>query len=129
MWVETDLFTPLVAVTEVGVCFLALTSDRAERGLAEWMERQRPSGDAGDGLLRSAAEQLREVAAGRRQVFDLPLDLRGTQFQRTVWAELQRIPFGKTRTYGELARRIGRGGASRAVGGANGANPVSWVVP
>ncbi|MAF66485.1 MAG: cysteine methyltransferase [Planctomycetes bacterium] len=129
MWVETSLLSTLVAVSARGVCFVSLTPARAEADLAEWVERRRPRGEADGALLRRTAERLREVADGSRQVFELPLDLRGTEFQRSVWAELLRIPFGETRTYGDLARRLGKPGASRAVGGANGANPVPWIVP
>jgi methylated-DNA-[protein]-cysteine S-methyltransferase len=73
--------------------------------------------------------QLTEYLAGRRRVFDLPLDLAGTEFQQLCWAELQRIPFGETRSYGELARLIGRPAAVRAVGRANHDNPVGVIVP
>jgi len=75
------------------------------------------------------ATQLAEYFGGRRQVFDLLLALRGTPFQLAVWEELQRIPFGATCTYTELARRVGRPAAVRAVGRANATNPVSLVVP
>jgi methylated-DNA-[protein]-cysteine S-methyltransferase len=74
-------------------------------------------------------EQLDEYFAGERQEFDVPLKLEGTPFQRGVWRELARIPFGTTITYAELARRIGRPTASRAVGHANGRNPISILVP
>jgi methylated-DNA-[protein]-cysteine S-methyltransferase len=74
-------------------------------------------------------EQLAEYFAGTRQEFDVPLKLTGTPFQRRVWQELTRIPFGTTITYGELARRIGQPTASRAVGLANGRNPISIIVP
>jgi methylated-DNA-[protein]-cysteine S-methyltransferase len=73
--------------------------------------------------------QLAEYLAGRRRVFDLPLDLTGTEFQQLCWAELQRIPFGETRSYGELAQLIGRPAAVRAVGRANHDNPVGVIVP
>jgi methylated-DNA-[protein]-cysteine S-methyltransferase len=73
--------------------------------------------------------QLDEYFAGRRRSFKLPFEPRGTDFRRKVWAELVRIPFGETITYGELARRIGQPTASRAVGLANGANPIPIVVP
>jgi len=73
--------------------------------------------------------QLAEYLAGRRRVFDLPLDLAGTEFQQLCWAELQRIPFGETRSYGELAQLIGRPAAVRAVGRANHDNPVGVIVP
>ncbi len=73
--------------------------------------------------------QLSEYFSGRRTSFDLPLAPRGTAFQQRVWAELVAIPFGGRATYGELARRIGRPAASRAVGAANGANPIAIVIP
>jgi methylated-DNA-[protein]-cysteine S-methyltransferase len=80
-------------------------------------------------VLRQASRELREYFAGQRQVFTVPLALAGTAFQRTVWTELCRIPYGATWSYGELARRIGRPAASRAVGAANGQNPVPIIVP
>ena len=73
--------------------------------------------------------QLSEYFAGERQEFDLRLAPEGTPFERSVWEELQRIPFGETRSYGEIAQAIGRPGAARAVGRANGANPIPIVVP
>ncbi len=82
-----------------------------------------------DEVLAEAARQLGAYFAGELTTFDLPLDLEGTGFQRTVWAGLQQIPYGQTTSYGELARRIGQPTASRAVGLANGRNPVSIVVP
>jgi methylated-DNA-[protein]-cysteine S-methyltransferase len=88
----------------------------------------RPAG-ADDPLLERAAAQLEEYFAGERTAFDLPLAAEGTEFQRRVWAELQRIPYGETATYGELARRLGRPTGSRAVGLANGRNPLGIVVP
>ena len=79
--------------------------------------------------LRPAALQLAEYFAGERTRFDLPLAPRGTPFQRTVWAALLAIPYGETMSYGELARAIGKPTASRAVGAANGRNPLSIVIP
>ncbi|MGW2594050.1 methylated-DNA--[protein]-cysteine S-methyltransferase [Streptomyces sp. NPDC001515] len=76
-----------------------------------------------------AVEQLDAYFAGELRAFDLPLRLEGTPFQRLVWAELLRIPYGETRTYGELAGNLGKPGASRAVGLANGKNPVGIIVP
>ncbi|MEW1616603.1 MULTISPECIES: methylated-DNA--[protein]-cysteine S-methyltransferase [unclassified Streptomyces] len=73
--------------------------------------------------------QLTAYFTGRLTTFDLPLHLHGTPFQRSVWAELRKIPYGETRTYGELAEELGKPGASRAVGLANGRNPVSIIVP
>jgi methylated-DNA-[protein]-cysteine S-methyltransferase len=79
--------------------------------------------------FRAAVQQLGEYFAGDRREFELALRLDGTEFQRRVWAELVRIPYGETISYGELARRIGNPAAARAVGLANGANPVAIVVP
>lgn len=85
--------------------------------------------DAGHPVLVETARQLTDYFAGRRRAFDLRLDFRGTDFQKAVWAALLTIPFGETRSYGEIARAIGRPGASRAVGAANGRNPISIVAP
>ena len=79
--------------------------------------------------LREAKRQLVQYFEGERRDFDLPLAPAGTAFQRRVWGELSRIPYGETVSYGELARRIGRPTASRAVGAANGRNPLAIVVP
>ena len=81
-------------------------------------------------MLAQAREELHEYFAGRRVRFDVPLSpVGGTAFQHTVWAALREIPFGTTWTYGELAARIGRPSASRAVGAANGKNPLAIIVP
>jgi len=80
-------------------------------------------------VLDEAATQLAEYFAGDRQEFELPLGPEGTGFQRLVWRALATIPFGETRTYGEIARAIRRPAASRAVGAANGRNPISIIVP
>lgn len=80
-------------------------------------------------VLAAAARQLEAYFDGALTSFDVPLTLDGSRFQRTVWAALQDIPYGETISYGELARRIGQPSASRAVGLANGRNPVSIVVP
>jgi methylated-DNA-[protein]-cysteine S-methyltransferase len=78
---------------------------------------------------REAATQLREYFEGARESFDLPLALRGTEFQRAVWDALLGIPYGHTSTYGAVAKRLGRPAASRAVGASIGRNPVAVVVP
>jgi methylated-DNA-[protein]-cysteine S-methyltransferase len=80
-------------------------------------------------ILAEARTQLGEYFAGNRTRFTVPLAMRGTDFQRQVWAALLTIPFGETRSYGEIARQIGRPTASRAVGAANGRNPVSIIAP
>jgi methylated-DNA-[protein]-cysteine S-methyltransferase len=80
-------------------------------------------------LLDRAVTQLREYFAGERTTFDLPLDPAGTPFQLTVWMALRDIPYAETINYGQLATRVGNARASRAVGLANGRNPISIVVP
>ncbi|KQY58831.1 cysteine methyltransferase [Aeromicrobium sp. Root495] len=83
-----------------------------------------------DPLLDTVERQLDEYFAGRRTEFDLPLANDGTEFQQKVWGELQRIPFGETASYGQIAARLGyEPVVSRAVGAANGANPIPVVVP
>ncbi|MDR1476532.1 MAG: methylated-DNA--[protein]-cysteine S-methyltransferase [Rickettsiales bacterium] len=80
-------------------------------------------------LLREAESQLRAYFAERLKKFDLPLDPRGTEFQRKAWNALLEIPYGETRSYGEIAARIGNPKACRAVGMANNRNPISIIVP
>jgi methylated-DNA-[protein]-cysteine S-methyltransferase len=80
-------------------------------------------------ILMRTAQQLQEYFAGTRNRFDLDLDFAGTEFQKKVWAALLTIPFGETRSYSEIARQIGNPSAVRAVGAANGKNPISIVAP
>ena len=86
-----------------------------------------PRGDAR--VLGAAREQVAAYFAGELTAFDLPLEPEGTNFQRRVWDELLRIPYGETWSYGQLAARIGRPHASRAVGTANGRNPIAIIIP
>ena len=79
--------------------------------------------------LQQAEKELREYFAGQRRVFSIPLDMQGTEFQLAVWRALLDIPFGTTSSYGQLASRLGNAKASRAVGAANGRNPIPIVVP
>ncbi len=125
----------LVATTERGVCYIDLNVGPDARAsvtrLEQWALRRltRPELQADGDAASEHARQLVEYAAGGRRRFELPLDLVGTDFERSVWRELRRIGYGETTTYGEVARRLGSPGASRAVGGANGSNPVPIVVP
>ncbi|MCL7659366.1 methylated-DNA--[protein]-cysteine S-methyltransferase, partial [Klebsiella pneumoniae] len=80
-------------------------------------------------IFHRAEAQLGEYFAGQRTQFDLPLAVKGTEFQRSVWQALTQIPYGSTAGYGELAEMLGRPGAARAVGAANGKNPISIIVP
>ncbi len=80
-------------------------------------------------LLGQAKQQLAEYFAGQRQAFDLPLRMQGTPFQQKVWAALREIPYGETRSYGQIAAQVGNPKAGRAVGMANNRNPISIIVP
>jgi methylated-DNA-[protein]-cysteine S-methyltransferase len=87
----------------------------------DWIFNEKP--------FAAARQQLEEYFAGERTAFDLPLHLSGTDFQVQVLQELQRIPYGETTSYGDIAKRIGRPKAMRAVGAANGRNPIPIIVP
>jgi methylated-DNA-[protein]-cysteine S-methyltransferase len=113
---------------------LTLASDgEAITGLYMTDQRHRPTlpgaVEREDAVLAAARDQLAEYFAGSRRHFSLPLKPAGTPFQRSVWAALREIPYGETAGYGELAARLGRPGAARAVGLANGHNPIAIVVP
>ena len=88
-----------------------------------------PPGERDDARLAGAAAQVREYFAGERTAFDLPLRIEGSEFDRGVWKLVAGIGYGETATYGELAARLGRPGAARAVGAANGRNPIALIVP
>lgn len=93
-------------------------------------EPDRSGWQPGDGgMFAGAAEQLAAYFDGSLTEFDLDIELVGTEFQRRVWTALQTIPYGQTRSYGEIANQIGSPGASRAVGLANGRNPIGIIVP
>jgi len=119
-----------IASTEQGVAFLELPSASGS-GFAGWLRRLGLQHEVRAGFApnRDAIQQLLEYFDGKRTAFELQLDLRGTPFQRAVWRELEAISYGETRTYGEVARAVGRPLAVRATGTANGANPVPIVVP
>jgi methylated-DNA-[protein]-cysteine S-methyltransferase len=119
---------------------LMLTSDGASlTGLYMDLYRNKPTKRPAPGAdwmlnatkdpLQATARQLKEYFAGKRRDFDLPLGPRGTEFQQRVWRELVQIPFGETRSYGQLARNLGNPNGSRAVGLANGRNPIAIIVP
>ena len=130
-WAETELGTFLVATTERGVCFLGLNEESALQKLKDFVASVDPSAPVrrDDDLLEQAVRELTEYASGSRRTFDVALDLHGTPFQVAVWNELARIPFGETRTYGQIARAVGRPRGAQAVGGANGRNPIPIIVP
>jgi len=120
---ESPIGTLLIAGDHEVVRYIYFPKNgRAEKPRPEWTESTR-------GPVAEAMRQLREYFAGARTEFDLPLAPEGTEFQRGVWQRLREIPYGETISYGELARRIGNPQASRAVGAANGSNPIPIVIP
>jgi AraC family transcriptional regulator of adaptative response/methylated-DNA-[protein]-cysteine methyltransferase len=126
---DSPLGALLVAATERGLCKIGIADDAIT---AEWaLTREFHQADIrrdDDALAPVVAEVLARID-GHRPARELPLDVRGTAFQRRVWEELRRIPLGETRTYGDIAAAIDAPSASRAVGSACGANPVPVVVP
>lgn len=110
-----------------------VATDGVLAGLYMTDQRHRPPeesfGEPDPRPFAEAERQLGAYFAGELTAFDLPLRMDGTPFQRSVWAGLQEIPYGETRTYGELAEHLGKPGASRAVGLANGKNPIGIIVP
>ncbi len=127
---ETPVGEMFAASTERGLAYLELPH-ASGCGFRGWQRRALPDAELREGFApnRAAIAQVLEFLEGKRREFELPLDLRATAFQRSVYAELLRIPYGETRSYGDVARAIGNPGAVRAVGAANGANPVPLVVP
>jgi methylated-DNA-[protein]-cysteine S-methyltransferase len=122
-YLETPIGTLLIAGDAETIGYIGFPSNgKAREPQPEWQQSSR-------GAVGEAMRQLREYFAGRRSEFDLPLAPEGTEFQRNVWKRLQEIPYGETISYGELARRIGNPNASRAVGAANGSNPIPIVIP
>jgi methylated-DNA-[protein]-cysteine S-methyltransferase len=122
-YLDTPIGTLLIAGDDHSIHRIEFPSHgKARRPEPDWRESTR-------GPVAEAIRQLREYFAGRRSDFDLPLAPQGTAFQKTVWDRLLEIPYGETISYGELARRVGNPKASRAVGAANGQNPIPIVIP
>lgn len=122
----------IIMSTEAGVCWTGTPGTAVDDGLF-WVNHRLPVGrvvqSEDPSPIRQAADELRRYFAGEQVQFTCSLDLHGTPFQLAVWQELRHIPYGKTRSYGEIAQAIGHPTASRAVGAANGANPVAIIVP
>jgi methylated-DNA-[protein]-cysteine S-methyltransferase len=113
-----------IVASDQGLAAILWEKDRSRRvPLQDLTEKPRHP------VLRAAEKQLREYFAGKRDRFDLKLDFAGTPFQKKVWSALLQIPFGETRSYGDIARQVGSPRAVRAVGAANGRNPISIVTP
>ncbi len=127
---ESPIGALRIASTEVGVAYLGLPR-AGGRGFAGWLARSAGGARHEQAYApnREAIRQVLEYLEGKRSAFDLQLDLRGTPFQRAVWNALLQIPYGATRSYADVARAVCNPNAVRAVGSANGANPVPLVVP
>ena len=127
--VDSPLGHILVAATAHGVCWVGIHESgvRLESDLRDDFDAAEVIRD--DGAVSGLACNIVDYINGETHELDLPLDIRATPFQRGVWRELCAIPWGTTRSYGEIARRLGRPNASRAVGHANGSNPVAIVIP
>lgn len=121
-WMESPTGRLLLAADEYGLRAVSFAEGRTPA-------QADPSWKKGGNALREPVRQLRAFFSGELQQFDLLLAPEGTEFQQRVWRELQRIPYGETISYGELARRVGNPAASRAVGLANGSNPIAIVIP
>jgi len=106
-----------------------LTAIRWDREDTNLEKPENITEDEHDPVLLKAEQQLREYFEGQRQIFSLDLDFDGTEFQKKVWNALLTIPFGETRSYGDIARQIGNPKSVRAVGAANGKNPIPIIVP
>jgi methylated-DNA-[protein]-cysteine S-methyltransferase len=121
-WMDSPVGKILIVGDDAGLRLIRLGPERSPRlPRPEWIE--------GGGSLPRAANQLEAYFAGNLRRFDLQLAPEGTPFQLAVWRELEQIPYGETISYGELARRVGKPEASRAVGAANGRNPLPIVIP
>ncbi|OZA94561.1 MAG: bifunctional transcriptional activator/DNA repair enzyme protein Ada [Erythrobacter sp. 34-65-8] len=123
--VETSVAPMLVAATDKGVCLLAFNEGEADLRRRFPHARLEPAGEPFRNLFARVAAAVEQPGTGH----DIPLDVQGTAFQQRVWQALRAIPPGETRSYGELAALLGNPKASRAVGGANGANHVAVLIP
>jgi methylated-DNA-[protein]-cysteine S-methyltransferase len=108
-----------IAEDNGSICYILFKKDKLQN---DFVKNETP-------LIKKTAKQLDEYFNGKRKVFELPLIMYGTDFQVKVWKALEKIPYGETRTYGEIAAMIGNPKASRAVGMANNRNPISIIVP
>jgi O-6-methylguanine DNA methyltransferase len=128
--VETPIGEIHVASTDAGLAYVELPK-ASGCGLRGWLHHHLPEARCVESRARNrdAVAQILEYLEGERTEFDLPLDLRGTRFQRAVWQALREIPYGEQRSYRDIAVAVGRPKAVRAVGAANGSNPVALVVP
>jgi methylated-DNA-[protein]-cysteine S-methyltransferase len=121
-WYESPVGPLLLAGSPSALCYLSFSTGKHAVAVdPQWMENR--------AIFGEAIRQLTEYFAGKREGFALQLDPPGTEFQQSVWSELREIPYGETISYKTLAERIGKPKAVRAVGAANGANPIPIIIP
>lgn len=120
-----------LAATEEGLCRVTIPGAEHLDDLLAWLDRQIPghAPSADDGRLAEEGGRIAAYLEGERELLAMPVDLRGSPFQRAVWEAVRAIPYGETRSYAEIARDVGRPLASRAVGAANAVNPLAFVIP
>lgn len=123
-WIESPIGKLKLVASDKGLVGILWEEERPGRvRLTELTE------DPNHPVLLKTEEQLHDYFTGKRTKFDVPLDMRGTPFQKQVWEALLGIPFGETRSYGQLAKQLGNPNSTRAVGAANGKNPVAIIAP
>ena len=123
-WYDSPVGRLKLIAGDKGLAAILWPDDRPRRVRVE-----APVEDPAHPVLVQTARQLGEYFAGQRQTFSVPLDFHGTTFQQAVWQRLLAIPYGETRSYGQLAAELGKPSAVRAVGAANGRNPISIIAP
>lgn len=130
-WLDTPMGPMIAGATDEGICLLDFTDRRMLEHQFKMLRRRFKVGLAPGRHphLTALRRQLGEYFSGKRHEFDVPVDMRGTDFEMKVWRELLRIPYGETRSYAEMAKRVGRPSAVRAMGRANGLNAISIIVP
>ena len=128
---DTPIGVLWMACSEQGVSKLVFPREGARAALDRWLAAYQPSREVTtmSTILERTLAELREYFTGTRHDFTVPLDLRGSTFQRSVWQALSTVPYGQTVSYGRLARTLGAPKAARAIGAACGANPVPIIAP
>jgi len=124
---ETPHGTMLITATPKGLAGVYFKGQKHFPKQRQWQRDWERN--PGHPVLRQARRELAQYFAGRRSRFDVALDPQGTPFQRSVWKQIAKVGFGKTLTYGELAKRAGHAGSARAAGAATGRNPLSIIIP
>ena len=123
-FVDTPVGKLKLVASQKGLAAILWENDKPERVRLDCGQE-----DSNNAVLVEAERQLTEYFAGTRETFSMPLDFVGTDFQKSVWNALLTIPYGETRSYGEIAAQLGNEKAMRAVGAANGKNPISIIAP